>query len=223
MANKIAKAYTKKETNAELQRRIQRAIVHVDRDKSYQGVTFVDKGLRLEVMDDYCVISTNSHKHLFDAISAQGFSRPYLYIKRFIDIALENDCKVEGGYSYAKLFEVLKAKEDKLEYNIATLVDWYFMNLFSPLYSIGEKAVEQFNVYFDYMHNIAKQSILLDEQKEDLTEKAFVEKYIGLIKEFTANMGGTVLLPKLTDEERVKQNIDAMAKFEEEQMNGGVE
>ena len=42
----------KKQTNAQLQRRIANAVVHIDKDKSYQSVYWSDKGLRLETTDE---------------------------------------------------------------------------------------------------------------------------------------------------------------------------
>ena len=78
-------------TNGQLLKRLKNAVVHIDKDKSYQSVYLSDKGLRLETTDEYCVISTGFHRHIFNAFnSAQGVSRPYLYTKRVVEIANEN-------------------------------------------------------------------------------------------------------------------------------------
>ena len=163
-------------TNGQLLKRLKNAVVHIDKDKSYQSVYWSDKGLRLETTDEYCVISTGFHRHIFNAFnSAQGISRPYLYTKRMIEIVNENlkDIEVDGGYSFQRLLEVLKAKEDKSDYNIVTYYDWFVFNCFQPLYSIGESEVESFLVYEMYLHNIARQAVLLSEKKEDMTNKQF--------------------------------------------------
>ena len=138
-----------KPTNAQLQRRIANAVVHIDKDKSYQSVYWSDKGFRLETTDEYCVISTGFHRHIFNNFTSSGVSRPYLYTKRVIEIANENikDIEVDGGYSFQRLLEVLKAKEDKSDYNIVTYVSWWFEIIFAPLYSINESEAGSFLVY----------------------------------------------------------------------------
>lgn len=211
----------KKPTKAQIENRIKNALVFVPKDKEYSGVYFADKGLRLETTMDSAVISTNFHRHVFNAYTASGFSRPYLYTKRIIEIALENDCKTENGYSYAKLIETLQAKEDKTEYNIATYYQWWASVIFDGLYSISEEAFGSWLVYFKYQQVIATNSIILDERNADVTNKQFVEKFIGLMKEFTDGAEEYVILHKLTDEEYAKRQMEAMAQDEQEQMMGG--
>lgn len=209
-----------KPTNAQLQRRIANAVVHIDKDKSYQSVYWSDKGLRLETTDEYCVISTGFHRHIFNAFnSAQGISRPYLYTKRVIEIANENlkDIEVDGGYSFQRLLEVLKAKEDKSEYNIVTYYEWWCSVIFDGLYSISENEVGSWLVYFKYINILATNSILLEEHKKDVTNKQFVEQFLSRIKEFTDNIDERVLFHALSDEERMKQEVEALTQNEQEQ------
>ena len=129
-------------------------------------------------------------------------------------MAEENNCKTKDGYSYAKLLSTLKEKEDQSEYNIATYYSWYIHNIFSPLYTIGETKFESFSVYIDYVYNISKQSILLGEKNEDMTNKQFIEKVISMMRELTAEMSEDVILQKKTDEEIVQENIQAMQEEE---------
>jgi hypothetical protein len=89
-------------------------------------------------------------------------------------------------------------------------------NLFSPQFGIAEDEVSSFLVYEDYVHNIAKNSILLDVRNEDLTNKQFVDKVIANIKDFTDNLEESVLLHKKTDEEIAKENIEAIQEQEQE-------
>ena len=219
----VRKREQKKPTNTQLQRRIANAVVHIDRDKSYQSIFFSDRGLRLEVLDDCCVISTGFHRHVFDSITMNGYSRPYLYTKRFLEITLENDCKTERGYSFSKLINTLQAKEDQSEYNIAKFYSWWLYNIFQPLYSIGESEIETFLVYEDYVHNIARQSIILSEKTEEVTNKQFIGKVCDSIKEFTENMEESVLFQKKTDEEVAHENMEAMREQEMEQAAGSQE
>lgn len=209
----------KKLTNAQLQKRIENAIVFVPRTKDTISIFFSDKGVRLVADSDGCVIETNYHRHVFANITSAGISRPYLYTKRVVEIANANldEIKTESGYSFQRLVDVLKAKEDKSEYNIIVYYEWWLRVIFDGLYSIGELEIESFLVYFKYIGIIATNSILLDEHNENMTNKQFVEKFISLVKEYTGDIDERVLFKALTDEERVKQEIEAIAQTEQEQ------
>lgn len=200
----------KKETNAQLQRKIKNALVFVPKDKEYIGIFFSDKGLRLETTSDTAVISTGFHRHVFSSITNTGLSRPFLYTKRVIEIANENDCKTDDGYSFRKLIEILKEKEDRTEYNICIFYEWWCQVIFDGLYSIGESEVESFLVYLKYMNLIAINSILLSEKTEDMTNKQFVEKFVSLISEFTEGMEEQVVFKKKHDEDVIAEDIKAM-------------
>lgn len=213
----------KKPTKAQIERRLQNAIVLVETTKDTQSVYWSDKGLRLTTTDDYAVIETGYHRHVFSKVSgSMGISRPWLYTQRVIEIANENldKIKTESGYSFAKLLEILKAKENQAESNIAVYYEWWCNVIFDGLYSISEDEVGSWLVYFKYINILATNSILLEEHKEDVTNKQFVEKFISRIKEFTGHVDERVLLHALSDEERIKQEIDAVA---EQEMNETME
>lgn len=212
----------KKPTNAQLQKRIENAVVFVPKTKDTISIFFGDKGLRLVADNDGCVIETNYHRHVFSNITSAGMSRPWLYTKRIIEIANENldAIAVDGGYSYSKLVDVLKAKEDSTEYNIVTFVDWWLYNIFQPLYSIGETEIESFMVYESYLHNVARNAILLSEKTEDITNKQFIQKVIDNIKEFTDGLEERVLFHKKTDEQMMQEEI---AAIQEQEQNDAME
>ena len=217
----------KKPTNAQLQKRIENAIVFVPKTKDTISIFFSDKGVRLVADSDGCVIETNYHRHVYSNITGAGVSRPYLYTKRVIEIANDNieAIKTESGYSYQRLIDVLKAKEDKSEYNIVVYYEWFLFNIFQPLYGIGETEIESFLVYEDYLHNIARNAILLSEKTEDITNKQFIQKVIDNIKEFTNELEERVLFSKKTDEQVMQEEIEAIQEQEqndamEAQING---
>ena len=212
----------KKETNAQLQRRIKNAVIHIDKTKDTKSLFYDDKGLRLTVTEDKAIIATGFHQHVFDFYTTGGVSRPYLYTKRVIEITMEHEheCTVRDdkgnavGHSYAMLLDALKAKEDKSEYNILYFYGWWLLVIFDGLYSIGESEVESFMVYFQYCAIIAKNAVLLSEKTEDMTNKQFIEKFIEHLKEFTDNMTESVLFHKKTDEETMRENIEAVQEQE---------
>lgn len=208
----------KKATKAQLEKRIANALIHVDKTKETQTIFFDDKGLRLTTTEDFAIIETCYHRHLFNNFTSEGISRPFLYTKRIIEIANENDCKVGDGYSYQRLMDVLKDKEDKSDYNIATYIDWWLMNVFAPLYSIGENEAQAFMVYLDYMHNIAKNAILFEEHKDGLTNKQFIDKYIDLIRDFTKGIDERQVFVAKSDEDVMRENIEAMQQDENDKI-----
>lgn len=207
-----------KPTNAQLQKRIANALIHIDKTKDTESIFFSDKGLRLTVNEDYAIIETGFHRHVFNNFTSSGISRPYLYTKRVIEIANENlkDIEVNGGYSFQKLLEVLKAKEDKSEYNIVTYVSWWLEIIFAPLYSIDESEACSFLVYEAYLHHIARQAVLLSEKKEDMTNKQFFDNVIKNMQDFVDGVDERVIFHKMTDDEVMKENIEAAASFESE-------
>ena len=208
----------KKPTNAQLQKRIKNAIVFVPKTKDTVSIFFSDKGVRLTVTLDTAVVAFGFSQTVYSNFTASGISRPYLYTKRIIEIANENlkDIEVDGGYSYQRLLDVLKEKEDKSEYNIVTYFSWFLQNLFSPQFGIAEDEVSSFLVYEDYIHNIAKNSILLDVRNEDLTNKQFIDNVIANIREFTDGLEESVLLHKKTDDELMKENMESVQEQEQE-------
>lgn len=205
-----------KPTNAQLTRRIEKAVLHIDRTKDTKSVFFGDKGLRLTVNEDYAIIETGAHRHVYDSVNmAQGYSRPYLYTKRIVDIALENDCKTaDGNLSYAVLLCNLKNNGKESEYNIAMYYSWFLFNIFQPLYGIAEDEISSFLVYEEYLHNIARNAVILGEKKDGLTNKQFVDMVVDNIKSYTEDMDERILFPKKTDEDVLKENIDAAMEQE---------
>ena len=208
-------------SKGQLESRLRNALVFVPKDKDYKGVYFDDKGLRLEVTNDFAVITTGFHRHVFNSITSQGISRPYLYTQRFIEIALANDCMVKDAKgnvtrSYGKLMAVLKENEDQTEFRVAWYFDLWLNTIFHPLYSIGETEAESFLVYESYLHNLARNKIILSEKTEDITNKMFIEQIGKELMEFTKDVDEHVVFPKKTDEERKKEEIDALGEIAEE-------
>lgn len=214
-----------KPTNAQLSRRIQKSPLHLDFTKDTRSIYFDDKGLKLTVDETqgYALVETSGHTHVFRQIVGSNFSKPFIYVKQFLEIALENDCDVYDnngfvGRSYAKLMQVLKEKEDKTDYNICWYVDLWLFNIFAPLYSIDETEAGAFFVYESYLHNIACNHVLLEERKEDVTNVAYFNKVIELEKSFIENINETVILKAKTDEERINDEIEALQEIENEKV-----
>ena len=213
----------KKPTASQMERRLNNALIHIDKTKDTQSIFFDDKGLRITTTEDCAIIATTSHQHVFNAITPSGFSKPYLYAKRFLEIALENDCTFKDekgniGRSYAKLFSLLKEKEDKLEYNLCWYIDMWLYNIYADLYSIDETEASAFIVYEKYLHNIACTHEILKEKTEDVTNLQFLDGVISSEKKFSEGLTEHVIFKKKTDEERMQEEIDAMQDRNAEQI-----
>ena len=202
----------KKQTNGQLQRRIANAIVLIDKTKDTKSVYFDDKGLRLTVNEDYAIIETGYHRHIFSNFTSAGVSKPWLYTQRLVDIALEHD-----AHSFSELTQKLK-DEGNPDYNFLIFISWWLFNIFQPLYTIGSTDVETFLVYEDYMHNIAKNTIILSEKKESITNKQFMDSIQTTLKEFTSDIDEHVLFEQKTDEELMQENIAAINEMENEKV-----
>ena len=216
MSNKQAQ-----NTKNDLERRMRNAIVLVSKDKDYKGVYFDDKGLRLEITGDFAVVTTEFHRHVFTSFTSQGVSRPYLYIKRFIEMALANDCMVKDAKgnvtrSYGKLMSILDAKDDKSEFNVAWYIDLWLNNIFHPLFGIGESETESFLVYESYLHNIARNKVIMSEKIDDMTNIGFVNAVTDEERKFVEGINEHIVFKKKTDEEKLKENIEAINEQQEQ-------
>lgn len=217
----------KKPTKGDLVKKMRSAVVFVPKDRETISVYFDDKGLRLTATEDFAIIATGAHQHVFRSVTVAGVSRPYLYTKRFIEIALANDStfKDEKGQvrrSYSKLFEIIKNKEDKTEYNMCWYVDLWLNNIFSPLYSIDETEIASFLVYEQYLHNVARSQVILSEHAEDMTNLQFVDALIDNEKKYLEGMKEAVIIHKKTDEEKTQEEVAALqeAMVQEKQGEG---
>ena len=217
----------KKPTNAQLQRRIDNAVIHIDKTKDTKSVFFDDKLLRLTYNDEYAVVGTMFHRHVFDAVSNSGLSRPYVYVRRLVEIALENDCTTKDSNgnmtrSYAKLSKVLHEKEDRREYNVFRYVDWFLFNIYHPLYLIGEDSIMTFMTYFEYLHSIAVNKIFLDGHKDGMTNKQFIGEYMKILGEFVENDAEQAIFAAVSDDERIQQETEALTEQEVERNMEGM-
>lgn len=214
----------KKPTASQLERRLNNAVIHIDKTKDTQSIYFSDKGLRLTVNKEYAIIETGFHRHVFNSFTSFGISRPWMYVKRILEIALRlaetGDIKTDTGYSYQKMFEYLQEQEDKTQYNIAQYVDWWLFNIFSSLYEIGESQAETWLVFERFAHNLARQQVIYEEKENDVTDKQFFEKMVSLEREMVNDNVEQVIFRKLTDEEAVKKEVEAI---QEQELNESAE
>lgn len=204
----------KKPSKKQLEKSIDEALLFLKKDKpTYDTIYFSDKGVRIETQKDYCVISTMFHRHVFDAMTSNGWSRPYLFTLHVMRLAKEHleDIATERGYSFSKLIGLFEgAEETKDKHIVLSIYERWLYNIFAPLYRIDETAASSFLVFLDFAENISKNMICFEEKKEDLTNLQFIEKHLTNLKAYTKDMGEYVVFEKLTDEERGKRELAAL-------------
>ena len=209
----------KKLTNGQLERRLKNALLHIDKTSDTKSIYFDDKGLRLTATEDFAIIETSFHRHVFNSFTSQGVSRPWLYVRRFIEITLANDCVVKDKKgqitrSYSKLFSILDEKKDKAEYNVAWYIDLWLTNLFSPLYTIGETEAESFLVYETFLHNVARNKVIMSEKTQDVTNVDFINEVCDSELKMIEGIEKRVIFPKKTDEEMMQEEVGAMQEIQ---------
>ena len=119
---------------------------------------------------------------------------------------------------------MLQAKEDKKDFNMCWYVDLWFNNIFHPLYGIGESEVDSFLAYETYMHNIARNKVILSEKPDGMTNKQFVDNVLQEEKSYIEGMDERVIFEAKTDEQRLQEEIDATKEHQiEESISEGVE
>lgn len=71
-------------------------------------------------------------------------------------------------------------------------------------------------VYLSYVCGIARNAIMLDEHKDGMTDKQFVEKFRNLIGELTEKSQETMIFEPISDEQRMLDAMDAITEQEDE-------
>lgn len=203
----------KQKTKLQLEKSIHNAVVFIPKDKETTSIFFSDKGLRLTTTKDHVVIETTWHRHVYENITSAGVSRPFLYTRRVIELASSNDCQTHEGYSFAKLLEVLKEK-DEYNYNMVVYYEWWIALLHSNLYTIGEDMLSCWLVYFKYVAMLSTASIMFREHKTDLTNKQFVELFKKEIDTLMDGLDENIVIHALSDEERAKKEVEAIQELE---------
>ena len=68
-----------------------------------------------------------------------------------------------------------------------------------------------------YLNHIATQHIFLEEHKDGMTNKEFIEEYNKLMAQFLENITEAPIFEPLSDEQRMQAEIEALNEQEMEQ------
>ena len=109
----------KKPTNAQLQRRIDNAIIHMERTKDTREVYFDDRNIRVIVNEDMALLSNGVYSTTFQRYFFGGESNQYACLALLVDCATKYEPKIitqdkKGNKfrSFALLSKVMQEKND---------------------------------------------------------------------------------------------------------------
>ena len=214
----------KKLTNAQLQKRLKNAVLHIDKTKAYRAVMFADRNLKIEIEDDVAIISRLSYSLCFNKVVASGYSRVYMILANVVDMVKRYDCikendKVGKFTSYWKLWDAVREKEaEQGDLGVLTIFSVWFDVLQSTLFLCPEKADETFALNTIYVLNTYVHGVLAKPYDKDMTNKELMIEIANEVNEYIAQMGdGYLVLHKETKEEQEQAVADALAEEQVEQ------
>ena len=214
----------KKLTNAQLQKRLKNAVLHIDKTKAYRAVMFADRNLKIEIEDDVAIISRLSYSLCFNKVVAGGYSRVYMILANVVDMVKRYDCikendKVGKFTSYWKLWDAVREKEaEQGDLGVLTIFSVWFDVLQSTLFLCPEKADETFALNTIYVLNTYVHGVLAKPYDKDMTNKELMIEIANEVNEYIAQMGDEYLvLHKETKEEQEQAVADALAEEQVEQ------
>lgn len=214
----------KKPTNAQLQKRLKNAVLHIDKTKAYRAVMFADRNIKIEIEEDVAIISRLSYRMCFEKVVASGYSRVYLILANVVDMAQRYDCireneKIGKFTSYWKLWDAVREKETQQgDLGVLTIFSVWFDVLQSTLFLCPEQADETFALNTIYVLNTYVHGVLAKPYDKDMTNKELMVEISNEVNEYIAQMGDEyVVLRKETKEEQEQATADALAEEQMEQ------
>ena len=214
----------KKPTNAQLQKRLKNALLHVDRTKAYRAVMFADRNIKIEIEEDVAIISRLSYRMCFEKVVAGGYSRIYLILANVVDMAQRYDCikdSVKDGKftSYWKLWDAVREKETQQgDLGVLTIFSVWFDVLQSTLFLCPEKADETFALNTIYVLNTYVHGVLAKPYDKDMTNKELMVEISKMVNQYIEEMGDEyIALHKETKEEHEQAVAEALAEEQIEQ------
>lgn len=216
----------KKPTNAQLQKRIEKAVIHIDRTKDTKEVFFDDRGIRIVISDERAIISQLSFMMTFDEIVSGGYSRNYMVLNRITEMVDEYDCVVvnekgEKSVSFWKLYDSVKnsTKEGHESDNgiITKFIIWFGV-MQSSMFMLSERTDYTFALGTQYAMNSIISGSISKFYERDMTNKELLSE---IANEFDAYRNGVkeefVVMKKETEEDRKQAIANAIQEREQEQ------
>lgn len=219
-------------TKEQLQRRLDKAVLHIDRTKEFKSCYFADRGLRITVEEDVALVGRQSYVLMFEKVVAGGYSRIYMLLSNMVDMANRYDCtakdaKGEQYMSYYKLREILSGDAGaKIDYNVFVIFTAWFDVLQSTLFLSPESPEEMFALNGIYALNTIVHGAVSKPYEKDMTSNELWGEIQKDISEYVGSMGDDyVVLKHKTDEEKEKELSEVLneMQIDEQTVMEGVE
>lgn len=217
-----------KPTNGQLQRRIDRAVLHIDRTKDTKEVYFSDRGIRIVISDDVAIISRLSYTLMFNKIVPGGFSVNYNVLSSIVDAAQSYDCTAvdkDGNkyISFWKLYESVK-QQDTIEskvylYKLNSFIIWWSTQQ-STMFLMNEEPRFAFMLNAVYVTNTIIGGVISKPYEKDMTNKELFEEISKGLEDFRAKdeTEDYVVLKKETKEDIDNAIAAAMQEHENDEI-----
>lgn len=213
----------KKQSKAQLEKRINNAFLMVDKGNEFKSIYFADRGIGIYICKDYISMSSDFHQHLWRKILGYGFNKPCLYLEMLVDTAnkyiteiTDKNDKDEIYYSFAKLMKLESTTSN--EKVLIQMVDRWIYLVNESIYSISNDPIDLASNIIKYISFHARNNALLNSTKEKgATKNELFDLYIQYIADL---INGSDVPIEKTDESLIHtEEILSKALNEVREMN----
>lgn len=173
----------KKATRAQLEKRIDNALLIVDKGKEFKSIYLGDIGIGVYITKDYAIMTSNFHQHIWNKFNRQGYNKPYIYLDQFVNLANEHineigDKNIEDElfYSMRKLIAISTLSES--EKILIGMVYRFIYVANSGIYAIGNENIENTNLLLQYSCWLSYSNVFFEIKDEDVLRNDIYNKFI---------------------------------------------
>lgn len=217
----------KKPTNAQLQRRIDSAIIHMDRTKDTKEVFFDDRNIRVVVNEDVALLANGIYTTMFNRHYFGGESNQYLCLSSLVECAKRYDDKIiasnkngEKFRSFALLVKTMEENNDA-DYAWIKVLEWFIYNFEANIALAPRENFTNaifYNIYEKFAHSAASLEQFSNEHKDGMTNKEYFKAIADKLIAIADDMNDDKMFEPISDEEMAKKEMEALQKNEEEKI-----
>ena len=193
---KINNMEQKKATNGQLQKRINNAELIIDKGKGYKHIDFDDLGIHISICEDFVVLSTNFHHHVWNKVVSNNRAETCVMLDSLVDIALlhKEEIKDKDGrgnvfYSFDKL-KNLSNLEDSEKTIVLMFETWVYV-LETNVHSLSNDMVDYVTNQIKYLawHALNTSIFNLADSDKDTSFNDVVDDYLSNEAYFMCGIG----------------------------------
>lgn len=217
----------KKPTNAQLQRRIDTAIIHMERTKDTKEVFFDDRNISVVVNEEMALLSNGIYSTTFQRYFFGGESNQYACLsllvdcaKRYEDKIITQDKKGNISRSFAMLIDAMEKNSDK-DYAWILVLNWYIYTFEANIALAPREDFTNavfYNLYEKFAHSAACIEQYMAEHKDGMTNKEYFRAIAEKLIAIADDMNEDKMFEPISDEEMTKKEIEALQKDADEKL-----